>query len=56
MGATKPRAIDIALIAWFTAPAPTVCISTFLHPSLKEFAILPATLLDTLLLDTFIIN
>ena len=50
-GATYPRAIQTAFIAWFIAPAPTVCISTDVEPSLNEFAILPATFCEILLLD-----
>ena len=50
LGATKPLAIATALIAWFSAPAPTACIST--EPfSLNTLARAPATLfgLDLLL-------
>ena len=52
LGATKPLAIAIPLIAWFSEPAPIVWIST-LPLSLNTFAIAPATLLGLDLLDTF---
>ena len=52
LGATKPLAIAIPLIAWFKEPAPIVWIST--DPfSLNILAIAPATLLGFDLLDTF---
>jgi hypothetical protein len=42
LGAKNPRAIATALIAWFTAPAPTACSST--EPSfLITAATAPAT-------------
>ena len=41
-GERKPREIAMALTAWFTAPAPTACISTG-TPSLTMPAMAPAT-------------
>ena len=52
VGATKPLAIAIDLIAWFSAPAPIACIST-LPFSLITLAKAPATELGFDLLDTF---
>ena len=43
-GAIKPLAIATALIAWFSAPAPTAYISTFPF-SRNTLASAPATLL-----------
>ena len=51
-GSRKPRAIAIAFIAWFTAPAPTHCMFTgFL--SCTNPAIAPAIDAGEDLLDTF---
>ena len=51
-GVKKPRDIAIAFIAWFTAPAPTDCISTW-FPSLIMPAIAPATEAGDDFEDTF---
>src|SRR5688500_4520614 len=50
-GATNPRAMATALIAWFSAPAPTTCTST--TPSWRSTpARAPAQAFGLLLLET----
>ncbi len=52
LGATNPRAIAIALIAWLIAPAPMACISAAPF-SLRTPASAPATEFGLDLAETF---
>src|SRR3954467_6386324 len=54
-GATYPRAMATALIAWLSAPAPTTCTSTA-PACLTAPAIAPATELGLDLVETFSVS